>query len=533
MPPEGSPAPTDVERELFVRWAEFIARPPQSNDCATLANDQNTHFYRGHVMSRRLTRAEYANCVRDLTGVRLPVADALPADGAGGEGFDTTGDTLYLSAIHLEQYLAASRAVVDAAMAARRFEPGSATVRQVVAEFARRAWRRPVAAGEVDRLLRLYDESQPRDQALRKPLQAVLLSPNFLFLAEPLPAEEGVLPLPPHALASRLSFFLWSSTPDDELLGLADTGAIADPEVLRGQVRRMLADPRSRALGESFGLQWLGLTAFGGAVRPDPQRFPEFDAELIAGLRDEAVEFVAGVFRDNRPVTDFIDSDYAWLNARLARHYGVTGVAGDHLRRTPLTDRNRGGVLGLGAVLTVTSYPLRTSPVLRGKWVLEDLLGAKVPPPPPGAGELPADDHGPDNLTLKQRLEKHRSKPECASCHARMDPLGFGLENFDPIGRWRTTQNNQPVDAAGQLPSGEKFTGPAELKAVLKQRKQEFARHLSRKLLGYALGRALNKYDQCVIDDCVRTLERSEDRAHALIEQVALSYPFRHRYFKH
>ncbi|MBX7104789.1 MAG: DUF1592 domain-containing protein [Gemmataceae bacterium] len=532
MPPEGSPQPTEAERAVFVRYAQFVAKPPKDTDCRQLANDQNTHFYKGHVMSRRLTRAEYFNCVRDLTGVSLPVADLLPADGAGGEGFDTTGDTLFISAIHLEKYLEASRRAVEGLLAASGDRKYGETARQVVEEFARLAWRRPVSPAEVDRLLGVYDEVLPRAQALRRPLQAILLSPNFLFLIEPLPAEEGVSPLSQHALASRLSFFLWSTMPDDELLGLADRGELNTDAALARQVGRMLADPRIVGLGENFGLQWLGLIPLTGTHQPDRERFPEFDSALADSMRGEAIAFVTGVFRDNRPVTDFIESDYVWVNERLARHYGIAGVTGTQFRRTARPGPERGGLLGLGGMLTVTSYPLRTSPVIRGKWVLEEVLGAKVPPPPPGAGELPRDDRLPDNLTMRQRLAQHRSRPECATCHVRMDELGFGLENFDPIGRWRTTNNGLPVDATGKLPSGVSFTGPAELRQTLMKQKSEFERHLSRKLLGYALGRALNKYDECVVDDCCKALASSGERAAVLIERIVLSYPFRHRYYK-
>jgi hypothetical protein len=302
--------------------------------------------------------------------------------------------------------------------------------------------------------------------------------------------------------------------------------------VLKQQVRRMLRDPRARALGENFGVQWLGLTGLGGAVRPDLKRFPDCDDDLLRAMREEIVLDVAAVFREDRPILELLDGDATFVNDRLASHYGLSGVTGPEFRRVTLPDRNRGGVLGTAAVLTATSYPLRTSPVLRGKWVLEDLLGSKVPPPPPGAGDLPPDDVNPDKLTLRQRLEKHRTKAECASCHARMDPLGFGLENFDPVGRWRTEQNGAPVDAAGELPSGEKFGSPAELKAVLLKRKNEFARHLTRKLLGYAFGRDLNKFDECVISDSLKALEANDYRAEALVEQVVLSYPFRYRYWK-
>jgi hypothetical protein len=293
----------------------------------------------------------------------------------------------------------------------------------------------------------------------------------------------------------------------------------------------MLADPKARDFAESFATQWLGIGALGQTVRPDSVRFPEFDDQLSTDMRAEAVALVDTIFRENRSLLELLDCDYALVNSRLAQHYGLPAVEGDELRRVTLEDGRRGGVLGLGAVLTATSYPLRTSPVIRGKWVLETLLGSVVPPPPPNAGKLPDDDHAAArDLTFRQQLEAHRTKPECAACHSRMDPLGFGLENFDAIGRWRHHQNGQPVDSSGQLPSGETFSGPAQLKHVLLSHKDEFIHNLTRKMLGYALGRGLNKFDDCVVERGVQTLAANDYRPSALIETIVLSYPFQHRY---
>ncbi|HRI87943.1 MAG TPA: DUF1588 domain-containing protein, partial [Candidatus Hydrogenedentes bacterium] len=247
-------------------------------------------------------------------------------------------------------------------------------------------------------------------------------------------------------------------------------------------------------------------------------------------MRQEASAFFHYIVSEDRSLIELISSDYTFANEKLAAIYGMQGVTGPELRRVDLADANRGGVLGMAAVLTTTSHPLRTSPVLRGKWVLEQLLGDRIPPPPPDAGVLPEDDVQPDGLTLRARLEAHRTNPDCAACHQRMDPIGFGLENFDPLGRWRNEQAGQPVDAKGVLPSGEAFSGPQELKAILIARKGEFATNLSRKMVGYALGRSLTKYDQCVIDNCVKSLEDSGYKPSELITEIVLSYPFRHRY---
>jgi hypothetical protein len=294
----------------------------------------------------------------------------------------------------------------------------------------------------------------------------------------------------------------------------------------------MLKDPRSKALGESFACQWLELEPLGKTVRPDPKKFPDFDDELAEAMKDEVIHTFHDVVGGNRSLLELIDSSATYVNGRLAKLYGIEGVKGPEMRRVELQDRNRGGVVGMAAVLTVSSYPLRTSPVLRGKWILESLLGSKVPPPPPEAGSLAEPGAEGARLSFRERLEKHRTKPECASCHQKMDPLGFGLENFDPIGRWRTLDDGRPVDSLGQLPTGEKFESPAQLKKVLLARKDEVVTHLTRKLLGYALGRALNNFDKCVVDDSLKALKADGYRSSAMIETIVLSYPFQHRYAK-
>ena len=548
MPPEGSKQPSGDARRKLLAWAKSVV-PKKGDDCNAIASDGNQSFYKGHVMSRRLTRAEYDNTVRDLTGLDLKPSGTFPTDGAGGEGFDTVGDALFTSPIHVEQYLAAADRIVSAVWAdpaARKrlvaAEPGPTlpprnAARVVTAAFAERAFRRPVTAAEVDRLLTVFDKAvargEPWDSAVRLPLKAALISPHFLFLAEPEPEHgEGVVSLASYPLASRLSYFLWATMPDAELFALAKAGKLADDAVLRDQVRRMLKDPKARGLAESFALQWLDLRALGGNARPDAGRFPEFNDKLADDMRQEVVLLFDHVTRDNRPLTELIDADYTFANDRLAKLYGLTGVTGPHMRKVPLTDRARGGAMTTAAVLTATSYPLRTSPVLRGRWVLEEVLGSKVPPPPPGAGELPPDDKAAKGLSFRQQLEAHRKRAECAACHARMDPLGFGLENFDPIGRWRTEAGGVAVDSTGELPGGKRFAGPVELKRVLLDRKPEFLRTLTRKLLGYALGRQLYRFDDCVIDDTLKALAADGDRAGVVFERIVLSYPFRHRFVK-
>jgi hypothetical protein len=566
MPPAGSPGLTDPEKGALQRW--FDSRPGRDL-CEQLASDETKSWYQGRVMSRRITNAEYDRMVAALAGVDLALGRSFPADGAGGEGFDTTGDTLFTSPIHLERYLAAADAVVEAvftdmppaddpARAAawtRWVGPGfTATpdeVRERVGRFAAAAWRRPPTAAEIDRLMTLAaaaaaaraeaagadeaaDEAAARLDGLRQACRAVLVSPHFLFLVETSPAGTGIHPLSPRQLAARLAVFLWSSLPDEELVRLADEGGLGDEAVLRGQVRRMLRDPRSRGLAEDFGLQWLELRTFAQRVAPDPETFPEFDAALAADVREEVVRLVHRVFAEDRSLLELVDAPATPLTPRLAAHYGLPwpAEATGGWETVALPDRRRGGVLTTAAVLGSTSYPRRTSPVLRGQWVLGQLLGGRVPPPPPGVPPL-VEPHGDDApQTLRQRLEQHRSNPACASCHDRMDPIGFGLENYDVLGRWRTDDAGAPVDASGVLPPGGEFSGPEELKRRLLDRREEFVRHLTRKLLGYALGRQLDEFDQCVVDRTARTLAEHDASAGLLVEEIVVSHPFRHRYHK-
>jgi hypothetical protein len=552
MPPEKSPQLSFNEYALMTQWLGKL--PKTKLDCNQLASDRTQRFYKGYVMSRRLNRTEYGNSMRDLFGIDLHAERALPADGSAGEGFDNNGDALFTSPILIEKYMDAADHVLSLLLpegkgpltpeidAARRrllsapAREGREAARKIVGAVVGRAFRRPVEEGEVERTLALFDRARGRgdsfEASLRLALKGVLISPHFLFLVEPEPAEAGIYRLGAYPLAQRLSYFLWSSLPDEELLRLAGEGKLLEPETLRLQVRRMLKDPRSRALGESFACQWLELEPLGKTVRPDPKKFPDFDDDLAEAMKGEVIYTFHDLVSADRSLLELIDSNATFMNARLAKLYGMEGVKGPELRRVEFRDPNRGGVVGMAAVLTVSSYPLRTSPVIRGKWILESLLGSKVPPPPLDAGSLPGNDAEKNALSFRERLEKHRTKPECASCHQKMDPLGFGLENFDPIGRWRTQDDGRPVDALGQLPSGEKFETPAQLKKVLMGRKDEVMVHLARKMLGYALGRSLNKFDQCVVDDSLKALKANGYRSSSMIETIVLSYPFQHRYAK-
>jgi mono/diheme cytochrome c family protein len=411
--------------------------------------------------------------------------------------------------------------------------------REVLARIAQRAYRRPIPAEELVRLTALamqaFDEGASYEESLQIGLMGVLVSPHFLFMIEdptaatPMADGSQRARITPWELATRLSYFVWGTMPDEELFARAADGNLADDDVLSGQLRRMLADPKSVALVDDFAMQWLHLRLLDTAA-PDPERFPRF-AELRGAMRRETELFFTDLIQSDRSVLDLLDGDYSFVNGPLAEYYGLPFVTGDHFRRiTWPVGSPRGGVLTHASVLTVTSNPTRTSPVKRGKWVLEQMLGAPPPPPPPNVPEL---EEGGAALTgtLRQRMEQHRANPACAQCHARMDPLGFGLENFDAVGAWRTRENEALIDASGELPDGATFDGPAGLRQVLRQKQDEFCRCLAEKLLTYALGRGLETADRCTVEDILTGLQTGGYKFSALAEGIVESDAFRLRTF--
>jgi hypothetical protein len=331
-------------------------------------------------------------------------------------------------------------------------------------------------------------------------------------------------PLNDHELAVRLSYFLWSSMPDDELFRLADSGKLHQRDELEQQVRRMLKDPKSQALVQNFGAQWLNLRTL-DEITPDRKRFTTFNDRLRRDMRTETEMFFAAVMREDHGILDFLDARYTFLNERLAKHYGIPGVQGDAFRRVQLTG-NRAGILTQASILTITSNPTRTSPVKRGKWVLENIFDQPPPDPPPNVPELDEKKIAAGNLSLRKQLEIHRANPVCASCHTTMDAIGFGLENFDAVGRWRDKDGKSPVDASGELPGGRKFNGPLELVAILKQRKADFAACFAKKMLTFALGRGLEYYDQCAVDQIATAAAKNDYRFSSFVLAVVKSEPF-------
>ena len=407
-----------------------------------------------------------------------------------------------------------------------------ACAQTILSRLGRLAYRGPLTDDEQETLIGFYRDGRGKgdfDSGIELALRFLLASPRFVFRAESEPTSVGpgiAYPVSDLDLASRLSFFLWSSLPDDALLTVAEAGRLSDPEELDRQVDRMLNDPRASALVQNFAGQWLFLRNV-GTVQPDATEFPGFDENLRRALRRETELFFEHVMRENRGVLELMTADYTFVNERLAKHYDIPGVYGDRFRRVPVVDENRRGLLGHGSILTVTSYPNRTSPVLRGKWVLDNLLGAPPPPPPPEVPALEENHAGESPRSIRARLEQHRANPVCASCHAKMDPIGFALEPFDAIGRWRTSDAGLPIDASGALPSGSMFDGPSELREALLVRPEAFVGTFARKLLTYAVGRGLEASDAPSVRQILREAADTDYSFSAIVTGVVQSDPFR------
>jgi hypothetical protein len=405
--------------------------------------------------------------------------------------------------------------------------------RQILARIARRAYRRPASTGEVDDLLRFYRSGRENgtfEAGIELGLRRILASPSFVFRPETEPANlapGAVYPLNDYELASRLSFFLWSSIPDERLLRVAGQGRLNRPEALKAQVERMLADPRSQALIENFAGQWLLLRNLRGIV-PDNAIFPDFDDNLRQAFRKEAEMFFESVLRENRSALELLSADYTFVNERLAKHYGMQNVLGSHFRRVPVADEARRGLLGKGAILLVTSHANTTSPVLRGKWVLENLLGAPPPPPPPNVPALKENAAGTVPRTLREQMEQHRQDAACIGCHRTMDPIGFAMENFDTVGAWRTVnEGGVPLNTADVMADGTRIDGVVALRTAILARPTVFVQTLTQKLMTYALGRGLTTADMPVVRRIVK--ESDAYRVNSLIVKIALSEPFRMR----
>ena len=531
MPPAEESQPTADE---LVAIATAIQTELATFDCTA-------ERHPGRVTLRRLNKAEYNNTIRDLIGLDLRLADDFPSDDVGN-GFDNIGDVLSVPPILLEKYLAAAQTVAEQTFADPQTRarvlvhpvPSDAervdVARRNVREFAERAYRRPVTEDEQERLFAImkfaYEQDSPNDEIFKTVIAAVLSNPNFLFRVErdaDSDDEDGIRELNGFELASRLSYFLWSSMPDETLQGLARSGELTRPEVLAAQARRMLVDPKSKALVDNFAGQWLQLRDV-SRLMPDPELFPDFDGELRSAMRRETELFFESMINENRSVLGFLNADFTFVNERLARHYGIPGVNGPEFQQVALSPGRR-GILTHAGILMLTSNPTRTSPVKRGKWILDNILAEPPPPPPANVPEL---EEGGETLgSLREQMEQHRSNPACSVCHLKMDAIGFGLENFDAVGAWRDRDGRFDIDASGELPGGQKFAGADELMEILvKEKKTEFCRCLAGKMLTYALGRGLSSSDRCTINDVVHNLEQNEYRFEALITAIVTSDPF-------
>ena len=520
MPPRKKPQPEHDDRLRLRAW---LRQEIDRFDYDTVRNP-------GFLPARRLTREEYNRTVRDLIGLDLRPADQFPIDFSGTSGFSNSANTLFLATAHLDRYLTSAELVVDAARRDRgawaRLR-GTGRVEDALRRYVRLAYRRtPSRAelGEVEsRFLKARAAGRSDDEALAEAFKFVLVSPHFLLRVEEKGREGGDSGVSPVDYASRLSYFLWASQPDEMLLEVAEKGLLLDTEVRERQVARMLADPRSRALGSIFAGEWLGTHNVGPRIRKDPIDNPWCTESLMKAMREETAWFVHSLIAENAPVARLIDADYTFLNEELARFYRIRGVEGEEMRRVSLESSHRGGILGHASVLAATSFPDRTSPVLRGTWILTTLLGTPPPPPPPDVPEIEVDDGGRGGVRdLREQLERHRRSARCAGCHEQIDPLGFALENYAEFGQWRGR-----VDNRGTLPNGASFRGPAGLKIALKEwRLDDLGTQVVRKMLAYALGRQLEFYDEATVREISARLKPAGYPMGDMLREIVRSYPF-------
>lgn len=558
MPPKSEPRLTDGEYNHLVDGINSILQSSLQQKSP------------GRVVIRRLGHSEYRYTILDLLSIDFDARNYFPSDGSGGGGFDNQGRALFFTPLKLERYYDAASEIIDSVRSNetlwakvvpvryqqnwwQRFRnwlksvlfdeyeevnPPQLAAQKVIYPFATKAFRRFLKDEEKAKLITLFNNVYQRndslhtrerfDEAIAQTFKAVLVSPNFLYRVEEEPERAGSYPVSNFELATRLSYFLWSSMPDQELFNLAYLGKLQDTLVLEAQVRRMLADPKSKRFAESFSTQWLGVTKLlDDQPLLDPIKYPGFDMKIRQALYGETIEYFYYVLTESKNLLELINSNYTFLTSDLADYYGVAGVEGNDFQKVTLPDSARGGVLGMGSVLVTTSFATRTSPVLRGKWVMEQLLGVSPPPPPPVVAELTEDEAVHNELGLRKILELHRSKPDCQSCHEKMDPLGLGLENFDPGGKWRTTYGHVPIDASGVTADGQQFEGPVQLKQILMREREKIARNLSSKMLSYALGRSLLFTDEPALRTLDTCLLKNNFNPELFIIELVKSYPFR------
>ncbi len=508
----------------------------------------------GPPLFRRLARHEYSNTMRDLLGVHMDVGHALPEDAAGGEGFNNASETLIISPVHAEKYIEAAAVALDYAakdetsrkriLHAFPKEGVSETeaARNNLKSLANRAYRRPATKEEVDLLVNIYEQAKAdgldHTQATFYAMRAVLVSVNFLFIAETVPEQPGVdVPLTDHEIATRLSYFLWATMPDRELREAADKGLLKNPDELKKQTLRLI-NGRGEQLNNSltfFMGQWLGTQDWGRSKQPDTQLHPWIQDHHVAPMRDQPVYIMERILRENRSLLELVDSNWTYLNGELLGVYKLKKSSlkhekdiNQHLVSVELPDeyRYRAGLLGSGSVMGITSYARRTSPVLRGAWVMDKMFGIELPPPPPNVPTLEAGGHDIKKMTVRQQLEIHRENPACATCHDRIDPIGFSMENFDTLGRWRDKDEGGPIDAKASMADGRDVAGIAGLKAYILENKPQFLRQVTYKMLGYGLNRGLRPSDVCTVETILERLNNNDNKAQELILGIVLSKPF-------
>ena len=524
----------------------------------------------GLIPPRRLSNQEYRYVMQDLLNLTVDVDSIFPSDPSGGEGFDNQASVLYMSPLLIERYFETADNLLESLYANtgawRELVPKYkrsiwASIRifwyrtfydrdvslerpvqlasEVLVPFATLAYRGFIQPEEKSRLLKFFTETYIKfedkedryEASIKETMKLVLMSHSFLYRIESDPEIKGPYKISNLELASRLSFFLWSSIPDQELLNVAYKEDLHHPEVMEREVRRMMEDPKSERIGEQFALQWLELKKLKDpAFQVDQVTFPEYTPELSELMLKEVELFFNHVLLETNNLLDLIDSDFSFLNETLAAHYEINGVEGSEMRKVEFSSNERGGILGMAGVLTATSLPNRTSPVLRGKWVLEQVLGTPPPPPPPDVPDLEVGHESEEEIeTLRALLERHREDPTCNSCHQVMDPIGLGLENFDAIGRWRTLYGKETIDPSGVMVTGEEFAGPADLRKILVGKRELFAKTISKKMLSFALGRSLQFKDSPTIRHLQQTLLESEFNSEQFMMEITKSYPFRYK----
>lgn len=481
----------------------------------------------GRVTIHRLNRAEYGNTVRALLFEDQDPSAELPLDDESGAGFLNDADTLSIGVLLVDKYDAASRTLAPRAVARAEFrdaylpcDEGRACAEEFVREFGLRAFRRPPTDVEVTRLADIIESGTSFDDGVELAVRAMLLSPSFLFRAEP--HSPGIRELDSYEIASRLSYFLWQTMPDEELFDLAAMDALTDEATIRDQVGRMIDDPRFEGFFDGFLERWLRIYRLENYT---PDEAYVFDEDLRQAFFAETQAFVEHIIATDAPITELLTADYTFVNERLAEHYGIEGVTGSELQRVTLTEQ-RGGLLTHGSVLSVTSHPNRTSPVQRGKWILEEMLCAPPPDPPADVDALLEEPEGADPLTVRERLAEHRRNPECAVCHDKMDPLGLAFEHYDPVGMWREQDNGHPVDATGELPDGTRFDGALELAEILAA-DEAYVGCVTEKLFAYSMGRSLQPQDYCIVQNVVDRAMAQGGSFRAIMEELVVDDVFR------